>query len=97
MLKTEEILTSLRSYKEQYGQCLGIEEIGIFGSYARGEASEESDVDVYVRLRHSSLFLLSRIRLDLEELLGRPTDIVQLRDRMNASLKRHIETEALSA
>jgi predicted nucleotidyltransferase len=56
-----------------------------------------SDVDVFVRLKHANLFLLSRIRIEIEELLGVHTDIVQLRDKMNRYLKKHIEQEAISA
>ncbi|BBG65499.1 hypothetical protein NNO_0796 [Hydrogenimonas sp.] len=92
-----QILSTLRAYKEEYGNRYGIEEIGIFGSYARGDAKEDSDVDIFLKLRHSNLFLLSRIRIELEELLGIHTDLVQLRERMNQSLKKHIEQEAISA
>ncbi len=97
VLKQNQILSSLRSYKEEHCNDYGIEEIGIFGSYARDMAKENSDVDVFVKLKHSNLFLLSRIRIELEELLGIHTDIVQLRDKMNTYLKKHIEEEAISA
>ncbi len=89
------ILSTLREYKEQCGKQYGIEEIGIFGSYARGDAKEKSDVDIFLKLKHSNLFLLSRIRIELEELLGMETDVVQLRERMNHYLKKHIENEAI--
>jgi len=97
MLSKNKILSSLRRYKEEHLHEYGIEEIGIFGSYARGMAEEKSDVDVFVKLKHSNLFLLSRIRIEIEELLGVHTDIVQLRDKMNTYLKKHIEEEAISA
>jgi len=96
MLDQNQILSSLKKYKEKHFNEYGIAEIGIFGSYARDEAKEESDVDVFVRLKHSNLFLLSRIRIELEELLGVHTDVVQLRDKMNRYLKNHIE-EAIIA
>ncbi len=91
------ILSTLREYKKKYAKQYGIVEIGIFGSYARGEAKEESDVDVFLKLKHSNLFLLSRIRIEIEDLLGVHTDVVQVRDRMNSYLKKHIEEEAISA
>lgn len=97
MLTKDEILSKLHDYKERYKEQYGIEQIGIFGSYANGKATEESDVDVFVSLKHADLFLLSRIRLEIEELLGVPTDIVQLRERMNGYLKNRIEQEAISA
>lgn len=97
MLNQNDILSTLRTYKEKYTQQYGIEEIGLFGSYARNQANEESDIDVFIKLKHSNLFLLSRIRIELEELFGVHTDIVQLRDKMNMYLKKHIEEEAISA
>lgn len=97
MMKREEIIKYLQHYREEKAQEYGIEEIGLFGSYARNSFDGESDVDVFVRLEHSSLFLLSRIRIDLEERIGLPVDIVQVRDRMNDALKRRIKRDAISA
>lgn len=97
MLNKNQILSSLKSYKQQHSNEYGIEEIGLFGSYAKGLANEESDIDIFVKLKHSNLFLLSKIRIELEELFGKHTDIVQLRDKMNEYLKKHIEHEAISA
>jgi len=97
MLTKEQILSSLKMYQERHAKEYGIEEIGLFGSYARGGATENSDVDVFVKLKHSNLFLLSKIRIELEEIFNKHTDLVQLRDRMNGYLKKHIEQEAISA
>jgi len=97
VLTKEKILATLHEYKERYKEQYGIEQIGIFGSYAKDKATEQSDVDVFIALKHSNLFLLSRIRIEIEELLGVPTDIVQLRKRMNSYLKKQIEQEAISA
>jgi len=97
MIKKENILSLLKKYKIKYAKDYGIEEIGIFGSYARGEATQNSDIDIYIKLKKSNLFLLSKIKIDLEELLNKKVDIVQLRDRMNKTLKKYIENEAISA
>ena len=92
-----QILSSLQKYKNKYKEQYGIEDIGIFGSYARNTAHENSDVDVFIKLKHSNLFLLSRIRIELEELFGIHTDLVQVRDKMNLFLKKYIEKESISA
>jgi len=97
MLNKNQILSSLRSYKEEHSKEYGIEKIGIFGSYAKGSANEDSDIDIFIKLKHSNLFLLSKFRIELEEFLGKHTDQVQCRNRMNNYLKKHIEVEAISA
>jgi predicted nucleotidyltransferase len=97
MLTKEKILSILRLYKSQHAQKYGIDEIGLFGSYARESADEESDVDIFVKLQRSNLLLLSRIRIDLEEKIGKHVDIVEVRNRMNMYLKKHIEEEAVVA
>jgi len=97
MDKREEILLKLKNYYNQNKDLYKIEEIGIFGSWAKGKATKNSDVDVYIKLKDSNLFKLSRIRIELEELLGIKTDLVQLREKMNKYLKNHIKNEAISA
>ena len=97
MLTRKKILTILASYKKNRGNQYGIKEIGLFGSFARDDADKNSDVDVYVKLTKSNLFLLSRIRIDLEEFLDRHVDIVEVRESMNGYLKKHIEEESVSA
>ena len=51
----------------------------LFGSYARGEQREDSDVDIMVLLdkeAHVGLFKLSGMRLDLQDLLMKNVDLV---------------------
>lgn len=62
--------------------------LGIFGSAARDEAQERSDVDLLVRYaRPKGLFDHSRIALELEEFFGRRVDLVT--DR---ALNKYIRT-----
>lgn len=93
----KEVLNVLSDYKRQKGDKYGLKEIGLFGSYAKGTQTELSDIDIYVRLSNSNLFTLSRIRIDLEERLGKRVDIVQLREQMNNYLKDRIKEDAITA
>jgi len=52
----------------------------LFGSAARGEDSERSDIDVIVSLRDPSFSRLSDLRLKLEQAVGRSVDVVLLEE-----------------
>ena len=55
----------------------GIVYLAIFGSYARGEAGELSDVDLYVRFgRHVSLFETLAVKYEMEDTVGRKIDLI---------------------
>ena len=69
--------------------------IGLFGSAARGDMGEKSDIDIVVQLKTQDLFDLIGIKLDLEEELRTPVDIVSYREKMNEFLKKRIDKEAV--
>ncbi len=55
----------------------GITFLGVFGSFARGEDTADSDIDLIVRFsRTKSLLELVRIERDLSSLLGRKVDLL---------------------
>ncbi|MGB8704882.1 MAG: nucleotidyltransferase domain-containing protein [Gillisia sp.] len=65
-------------------------EIGVFGSYARGEMTEESDIDIlYSSNKNFSLLDLAKIKLDLEEKLKCSVDFVSKKG-LNKWIKPYI-------
>ena len=51
--------------------------IGVFGSMARGEAKQKSDIDLIVRFsKRKSLLALVRLERELSEALGRKVDLL---------------------
>jgi predicted nucleotidyltransferase len=92
-----EVLKVLSNFHRSHSKQFGITRIGVFGSAARDRLARDSDVDVVVELERPDLLLLVGIKQELEELLGRPVDVVRYRRDMNPFLKRHIEQEAVYA
>ena len=94
-MNREQIIKELKRFKEENEGRYSILKIGIFGSGARNTAGPDSDLDVVVLLEKQDLFHLIGIKQDLEEQLNTPVDIISYREKMNRSLKRRIDTEAI--
>ncbi|MFZ2975764.1 MAG: nucleotidyltransferase family protein [Candidatus Moraniibacteriota bacterium] len=63
---------------------------GIFGSFARGEANEDSDVDILVRLgKPLSLLGLIRLERTISEKIGREVDLVT-EDSLSPIIKEEV-------
>lgn len=60
-----EILNILEQYKRDNAKKYGISNIGIFGSYATGLASDTSDVDVVIETQYPDLYTLVHIKEEL--------------------------------
>jgi predicted nucleotidyltransferase len=94
-MNQDEVIAILRRFKKTNKDRYEIIRIGVFGSVARGNINEQSDIDVVVELGKPDLFYLIGIKQDLEEKFHRSVDIVRYRDRMNAFLKGRIDKEAV--
>jgi predicted nucleotidyltransferase len=92
---TNQIVDYLRTQKDFFKKEFKVKKIGIFGSYARGDVYEESDLDIVVELEKPDLFYMIGIKQAIEEVLGRKVDVVRLRERMNKALKRRIEQDVI--
>lgn len=90
----EDVLARLKLFKENHQKEYHLISLGIFGSFARGQAQQESDVDVVFETDQPNLLRTSRMKLDLEELMARRVDVVRLREHMNPHLKKRIIIEA---
>ena len=75
-MKTKnEILHLLSTYKPTAESKYGLTRIGIFGSVARGEQTEETDVDVCYEGSVPTLLTLDLIQTHLERMLGSRVDL----------------------
>ena len=90
MKERTEILQLLKRYKPTAQKKYGMTKIGIFGSVARGEQKEGSDVDVCYEGEAPSFITLDMIQTELEQLLDAKVDLVRVRDNMNSLLRQRI-------
>lgn len=84
MKTTNEYLQLLRSYFENTAKQYEVSRMGIFGSVARGEQNDNSDVDVAYE-GQPNLLLRIRMKMDLEKLFGSNVDLVRLRNQLAGS------------
>ncbi len=95
MLNKFETIDILRSFKKSFSEKYGIISIGIFGSVARNQSTEKSDIDICIKTVSPNPFVLIKIKEELESLFHRKVDIVRIRETMNSALKKRIEKEGI--
>lgn len=94
-MDTSEILDTLHRFKQERGKVYGILALGLFGSSARGEQKEDSDIDVCVELEHPSFFTRMNIRNELEDLFRRKVDVISLKAIMRPLFRQSLERDVL--
>lgn len=91
MNPAEQIREHITELRDRYQ----VTNLGIFGSYARGEATESSDVDILVEFSETvDLFHFIRLQYYLTEILGRNVDLVTP-DALKPLIKDRILREVL--
>jgi len=77
MMNANEILSRLEALKPEMKRHYKVREIGLFGSWVRGEQHIESDIDLLVEFEEGAdLFDWIGLALYLEEIFGRSVDVV---------------------
>ena len=80
VLTIEDIKSKVVPLCDQYP----VERLGLFGSYARGEADEESDIDLVVEMNKSvSMLQFLKLEADLELTLGKEIDLTESNSLIN--------------
>ncbi len=93
----DDLRRCLEVLKSTLRETFNVEEIGIFGSYVRGEQREESDLDVLVEF--SSPIGLFRF-IELEDYLGRELGVkvdLVMRDALKRRIRERIIGEVVYA
>lgn len=97
MTSRDTMLKVLRDLKGRLAEQYGVKEIGIFGSAVRGEASDQSDVDVLVEFsRPIGFFKFLELEEYLGGCLGRKVDLVS-KKALKPRIGAHILEEVVNA
>lgn len=94
-MNRNEVLNLLRAHKRTLAQRFGVTDIALFGSFARNQNAEHSDIDVLVWFDGPAT---SRryfgVQFYIEDLVGRPVDLVTDK-ALRAELRPEVEREAV--
>ena len=92
VLKLKDIKRLIKPILFEYG----IDDIYLFGSYARGEANSNSDVDILCEKGNIKNLIDQGILVDkLEEVLGKKVDLVFISSKMNDYFKSQIKEDLI--
>ncbi len=92
----DEVLTLLRAHKPVLRERFGIAALALFGSFARDEASDGSDVDILVTFSSPPNWRrYFGAQFYLEDLLGRPVDMAA-NGELRAEIRPYMERDAIN-
>lgn len=94
-LDKEYIISVLKVYYLCNKSKLGIDSIGLFGSFARDEAGPNSDIDLIVSFKKPDLFLYSEVSSQLEKVFGRHVDLISANAHHRTSFIEQIKKDVI--
>jgi predicted nucleotidyltransferase len=91
----EEIKEILARHKDELRKSYKVKEIGVFGSYVRGQQKEKSDVDILVEFEEvPGLFKFVELENHLADILGIKVDLV-MKSALKPVIGKHILREVV--
>ena len=90
------ILNYLKEHYSEFKSKYNVEQIGLFGSYARDEATENSDIDIFVKMK-PSLFDMVAIKEQIENDLDKKVDIIREHKNIKPIFLKMIQKDLIYA
>jgi len=84
-----EVITRIRAHADELHERFGVTRIDVFGSFARGEQTADSDVDLIVEVEEPTLETVFGSERFLADLLGRKTECGSL-ESINPRVRRNV-------
>lgn len=95
MLILQDCINKLAEFKRTFGAKFGILKLGIFGSVAREENTDGSDIDIVVEVRQPTLLLMYELKAALKSLFGCEVDLIRFRDTLRPLFKSNIQKDVI--
>lgn len=93
-MNKEIILNCLKNHLQEFKEKYNVEKIGLFGSYARDEATKESDIDIFVKMP-PKMFDMIAIKNLIEEELGKEVDLIREHKHIRPLLLKRINRDII--
>ena len=91
----QSIIKLIKAEKPYLQKQFGVEEIALFGSYARGEEKSDSDVDILVSLQKPSYSLLMGLYVYLESKLNLKIDLIRKGPHVSERFLKYINKDLI--
>ena len=95
LMTKEEILQTLSAHKHTLQTKYEVDKIGLFGSYAKGVATDESDIDIYVEFKHKTFRNIAGLWVYLEELYRKKIDLLYKHKNAKGAIFESIQKEVI--
>ena len=94
-MNRQEVLDILRTHKPTLAERFGVTELALFGSFARDQATDKSDIDILVKFdKPATSKTYFGVQFYIEDLLGRPVDL-GTEDSLRSELRPYVEREVV--
>jgi predicted nucleotidyltransferase len=94
-MNKQAIIESIAAEKPYLRKHFGVEEIALFGSYARGEENADSDIDILVSINKPSYSLLMGLYTYLENRLNKKVDLLRKGPHVSERFLKHINNDLI--
>jgi len=91
-----EILDYLRNHKSELNKKYGVSKIGLFGSYARNEQNNDSDIDIAIEIEKGkkNIHTFLALKREMEKVFNKKVDL-GIESTLKPIAKKHIQKEII--
>jgi len=96
-MNKSEILNYLQEQQPYFHHTFGINFIGLFGSYSRGDETKNSDIDILYNINKDkklSMFKYLKITSQLEDFFHKKIDLVRV-DTLKPTVKKYVDKDLI--